>query len=797
MNHEDTKTRRKKEAAAPQHVAAPFLSSLLRAFVSSWLPLLFLVQTAPAHAQLAPEVGYINRSGGQVGTTTEVVIGGYDWTPDMQVFVHDPRIQITLEGPPSPVLVPDPPYWFGAKGRGPAWPLPREFKAKLTIAPDVPPGLYRWQVANANGISPPATFHVGAFPEVADTTAHQSPLPLPALPVTICGQIQRIEEIDRYVITPTRAGPITIDLVARQLGSPLHAMIQVTTAQGRRLLDVADTEGRDGRWTFPAVASEPCTLSLHDLDFAGDRSYAYRLSLVEGPQILAARPAAGKRGETRTIEFLGSGLQTGGPQLESITREVAFPADLQLTDFEYRLETPAGVAWPHRFPLSNLDELSEPPAAAPRVIPAPSAVTGALATRFEIDEYTVDLTPGQRWTVTALPTSPSCPLDLELTVLDPAGQILATQDDQTGSTTPQLTFAAASAGPHRLRVSDLSGKSGRPDAAYRLTISAEQPDVLAAIPDRLTVPLGGKAPLVLKATRTGGFTGPIRFALTDLPEGITVPAEAIIPADKAEVSVELTSAPDGPVTAALANVAISFDLAGAQVTRPVGPMLIAATMKPRIKITPEGLDDVRKIHRGSTFLAPLLIERLEDFDGDITLEMTSKQQRHRQGLASDEFTVKPGEKRVEYPIFVPEWMETTKTSRMIVNGAVKVADPKGTIRTLLQRQELRIGLLPEGSLMKLTHATRELDAPAAGTLTLKLTLSRAPGFILPAEIELVPTTRGVTAANQQAAPNAESLEFPLELRQLSPGDYPITIRATAVKDGWPVRSEVHIMLVVK
>ena len=43
----------------------------------------------------------------------------------MQIFVHDPRIKLEIIGPPSPVLVPEPPYWFEAKGRGYAWPLPR------------------------------------------------------------------------------------------------------------------------------------------------------------------------------------------------------------------------------------------------------------------------------------------------------------------------------------------------------------------------------------------------------------------------------------------------------------------------------------------------------------------------------------------------------------------------------------------------------------------------------------------------------------------------------------------------
>ena len=40
------------------------------------------------------------------GATTDVVLGGYDWTPDVQLFTSDPRVQLTLLGPPGDALVP-------------------------------------------------------------------------------------------------------------------------------------------------------------------------------------------------------------------------------------------------------------------------------------------------------------------------------------------------------------------------------------------------------------------------------------------------------------------------------------------------------------------------------------------------------------------------------------------------------------------------------------------------------------------------------------------------------------------
>ena len=39
--------------------------------------------TAPySYAQKAPEAGYIFPAGGKAGTTIDVKLGGYDWTPD-------------------------------------------------------------------------------------------------------------------------------------------------------------------------------------------------------------------------------------------------------------------------------------------------------------------------------------------------------------------------------------------------------------------------------------------------------------------------------------------------------------------------------------------------------------------------------------------------------------------------------------------------------------------------------------------------------------------------------------------
>ena len=754
-----------------------------------------------AHAQLVPEIGYLHPSGGQAGTTVEVILGGYDWTPDMQLLLHDPRIKLEIIGPPSGVLVPEPPYWFGYKARGLAWPCPREFKAKLTIPADVPPGLVKWQVANANGASPVESFHIGSVPEVIDDAKRKTAQVLPALPVTVSGQIRRIEEIDRYQFRVPKAGPVTIELLARRMNSPLHGMVQVRDPSGKVVLDASDSEGRDLTLTMIAQADVPYELSLHDLDFAGDRSYVYRLLLTPGSHIESAYPAAGKRGEARKVEFVGIGLATGGPQLESVTRDVTFPAAADVKSFAYSLETPFGNAKPYTLLVSDLAEQLEAAAGATPMT-APSAVTGTIDSRFGSDQFTVELKKGEKWDINAQARAIGSPLDLELQVLGPDGKQVATNDDEKGTTDASLTLVVPADGAYRILVVDRSGKSGSRAANYRLSIEPLREDITITFPTQLPVVVGAAAKLAIKVVRDGGFTGPIPLTLAGLPAGVTVPADLAIPEKKNDLVIDLTCAADAATTASLCTITATPTLNGQSTTRSAGAVLLATTMKPRIKLIPEGLDDVSKVHRGSTHLFPFNIERLEGYAGPITLEMTAKQQRHRQGLSSDEFVVPADAKRVEYPIFVPEWMETTKTSRMIINGAVKVADPKGNVRTLLQKQELRVGILPEGALMKLSHSAGEPTVTLGSEARIPLALSLASELREAIKITVMPSddqSSLLAAEPIQLSPGQKETTLIVRIANDAKlvGEQSLVIRAATLRNGYPVISETTVLLTVK
>jgi hypothetical protein len=386
-------------------------------------------------------------------------------------------------------------------------------------------------------------------------------------------------------------------------------------------------------------------------------------------------------------------------------------------------------------------------------------------------------------------------LDMVLTVLGADGKELARSDDLPGSTDAALAFTAAADGEYIIGVADISGRSGNRAAVYRLTLETVRPGFTLSVPELLNVPLGSKAKLAIKATRAGGFKGPISISLANLPAGVSAPKNLIIPEGKTALSVELDVSAKASATAALVKVSGQSET----IRRTAGPLLIATTIKPPFSIDAEGQDDVTKWPRGTTFPAPVLIQRDKGFTGQIVLEMTSRQGRHRQGIRGPELPVPPDAVRILYPVFLPEWLETTRTSRMVVNGVAKVTDPKGKVRYSLTRQKTRMGFLPTGALLKLAADVKEFQAKAGETLSIPLTIRRSKQLTESVRIELLTGSAKELFSADAVDLTAEQtqIDFFVAVGSAAPakGEYELIFRATLLQNGkLPVVSETAVLV---
>lgn len=785
---------------------------------AGWLGIVvFLLTVNPALAQRPPQLGYVFPPVIRAGAATNVQLGGFDFTSDMQFFVHDPRVKLNTSGIPGDYLLTPPPYWMGSRAAVTAMPIPREIPATLETDPAMPPGPIFWQVASANGTSQTAVFYVSNIPEIVESRSRALPQRLPELPVGVSGRLSRLAEVDRYSIVADADGLISVELTARGLGADFNGMLQVHDAHGILLAELADTQGLDGGLTFAARSGETYAVSLFDADFRGDPSYVYHLAVTRGPRIVCTLPAAGQRGSTREVEFVGYGISSGQAVLESVRQVVSFPADPSLSQFIHVLKTPHGrVEVP--IPLSDLEESG--PGSAPSQLPS-FATTDRLPEGTDQRLYTFSSQKDESWRIDVESRAIGGRLDVSLAVFDSEGKEVADSDDLAATSDTRLEFRAPAAGILTCIVKSETIRANLLDEVYRLSVRKADPDFALSMPLMINVPLGGKITETVQVVRSGGFDGEIVLSVEGLPAGVTLVGDAKIPAGSNELKMTLEAAPAAAVVASplriMGTATISQQTASRTATAvangilsPRSPAqqlcqtaLLAVTMPPPFEIHLIDRTRQREVARGTACLADMQIVRKNGFAGEIVIEMASKQSRYLCGSRGMNVRVLPGESRAIYPALMTEWLSTDLTMRMATQGVAAVNDPQGNPRFLVMPTDAPITMIMEGALLKISSSAntptlsmgRSCEIPVHITRSPKLSLATTVSLVVPDEI------KGLLTAEPIILPLGEDqgiLKISCAADERLLGEWALRLNATAMQEGkWPVVSEVDLPVVIE
>lgn len=777
---------------------------------------------------VAPRIGYVYPPGGRIGTTVDVMIGGYDWTPDMEVFSHDPRVQIELVGPPGEIQMTPPPYVFGPKAGEQQPPLARESAARISLPKDLSPGVVRFQAANANGGTAAFAFHVGEAGEVVEPAKPTGPIALPSLPAVANGRLSKITEIDEFTFTADKAG-LTVCRLDDRVGQSFNGVLTILdAATGRRVADDADTAGRGAVVRFVAEAGKKYVARVNDLDHAGDRGYDYRLSVAQTADVVTSLPAVVGRGAKTQIEIVGWGVKTGAVALESVTETVAVPKNVEKT-FRHTFKTPAGPAVAV-LAVGESSDTVEPASddVAARALTVPVRLTGAFDKLDEqlqqpVERYRLTCKKGEAYRLRVLPVAGAPPIDAAIAVVGPDGVEISRNDDMlVGVVEPALDFKPRVDGEHEIVVLNASAAEPSRAVVYRLLVddATTSFDFDVTVPEFFNVPLGEQADLVVKTSRLGVWTEDVAVRFEELPPGVTVPEDpppppepVLKPGQKAppkpkkpapgDVKKTLVAAADAAAGSRLVTVVATATVGDRTLERRAGPVLVTAKMKYRAIVRSAVQDGGRIVNRGTTYPAEVFIDRYEGYDGPVTLVPCSTQSRQRRGIIGPTFVVKAGVDRALYPVHMPEWLETSLTARQNLMTVVEVADPRGNKRFVTGTMDGQIVMSMEGALIKTTHDPQERRAAPGTVIEIPVKVSRTPKLQRPAHVELVPD------ADEPELFTAEPVE--LSVKQTTAvlkvriakdvktlGLRHVVIRATALQDGkWPAASETGVPLILE
>ena len=420
-----------------------------------------------------------------------------------------------------------------------------EVTYRLKVPADAPPGIHGLRLATPQGLSNLMLIALDDLPSVAQTKPSQTiaAAQLLMLPVAVDGAVDNLTR-DYYKFAAGAGQRVSIEVLARRLGSPLDSMIRLLDVRGRELAynDDAPGLGSDSRLSYTFKDAGEYVLEVRDIRFQGGGNFSYRLRIGDFPCVTCPYPMRIQRGVSAQIAFAGSAAQEAQPIPVNIA------ADAGLAWLPLGAKSAGGkssgfaVVAVGATPESLEAEPNNEQPQATRV-DLGAGINGRLDQPGDVDRFIFTAKAGQRFAFAGITRTQGSPSDLYLRLLKPDGAEAAAADDVGGSE-GVIDFTFPADGDYTLVVEDLNRRGG-PEFAYRIAVSPhEEKFQLAASADTLNVPLGGLATVTVTAVR-GSFTGPISLALLDAPEGLSATPAVIGPGLNSTV-MTIQAAPSVP-----------------------------------------------------------------------------------------------------------------------------------------------------------------------------------------------------------------------------------------------------------
>lgn len=283
----------------------------------------------------------------------------------------------------------------------------------VTVAANVPPGVYEVRAAGLWGVSNPARFAVSARKHIDEIEPNNDSAQTQAIELnaSVVGKLEGGTDVDRFKFTAEAGQRIVIDCLARRVDSLVDADLMLQDASGQRVAWLHSTPGEDSTLVFDVPAAGEYTLKLHDHTYRNGQEFTYRLDIHTGPHIAFVMPPAGLAATRSKFTLYGYNLPGGAKTETTLNRtaierldvEIDIPREEAVLDiqnlvrsfesdadaFSWSLDTPQGRSNPIRIGISDRaavleTEPNNDPAQA-LAVTAPAEVAGQLAEIGDID----------------------------------------------------------------------------------------------------------------------------------------------------------------------------------------------------------------------------------------------------------------------------------------------------------------------------------------------------------------------------------------------------------------------------
>ncbi|HEV3341800.1 MAG TPA: PPC domain-containing protein [Pirellulales bacterium] len=469
----------------------------------------------------APAVNYPVPAAVLVGQTTDITLAGGNLAGPTAFWTNVPSAKVEL----AP----------GIEGNGTK---ADQVVYRCTLPADAPVGIYAFRMATAKGVSNTRLVMVDDLPNAADNGNNKTMPTAQAVPFpTAVDGAAEGESYDFYKLTVPSGQRISVEVVARRLGSALDPVIRLLDAAGRELAYSDDEPGigADCRFAYQFASAGDYYLELRDIRYQGSPNHRYRLRVGNFPLVNTPYPLAGQKGTSPK-------LTAAGPSTEELSPlSVAVPMEIASGRLPMAVKYPQGQgsAGLTLIASGSPEQVEFEPNDAPEAstgVVLPFSINGRFETPKDRDWFEFPAKKGQRFLFTGRTRSIGSPTDLFLRLMNAAGGVLAEAED-SGMDEGVLNFTFPEDGVYRLMVEDLLRRGG-PDQVYRIDIEPYQPGFsLAADAEKFDAPKGGVFVTKITSARRD-YNGPITLSAAGI-DGAQL-ANNVIPEGKNETTMSVT-----------------------------------------------------------------------------------------------------------------------------------------------------------------------------------------------------------------------------------------------------------------
>ncbi len=280
---------------------------------------LSLAQLGHAQQQLesnlpSPRLMTVMPPGGKIGTSVEVTFTGTDIEePEHLLFSH-PGIRAEPIAMPekAEAKAPTPPPKQNRRQRPMGKPSVSRFK--VTLSPEVPPGIHDVRFVNKWGVSNPRAFVAGDLGEVLEKEPNNDVEQAQRVEMnsTINGSMASPTDVDYYVFAGKKGRRVILSCLASTIDSRFHAGLEVYDARGKQLVSGRDYHDNDALADCTLPEDGDYFVRVYQFTYTqGTAEHFYRLSISTAPWIDAVFPCVVPPGKATTVTVYGRNLPGG------------------------------------------------------------------------------------------------------------------------------------------------------------------------------------------------------------------------------------------------------------------------------------------------------------------------------------------------------------------------------------------------------------------------------------------------------------------------------------------------------